>query len=251
MAKNISIGPSELDPPLLELKNCCSLRQSQKIHLTPASFDPKLIKGQVLWYFNTFCNLEISSIGRNTSKRTHFNLAGKALSGTANQPLCHQAQGNRCLDSHDTPRERTNPDWTCTTSGDLKVKIFWNWSRWHLIRQLSQDIQIRSVESLSAKSLMVARCFRWSPMSMILITWALDKKCLRVLPLIPAATAKSLQSCPTLWDPIDGSPPGSPVPGILQARTLEWVAISFSNPSYPYSLLYCDFNRLPNCALSL
>jgi len=44
-----------------------------------------------------------------------------------------------------------------------------------------------------------------------------------------AAAAKSLQSCRTLCDPIDGSPPGSPVPGILQARTLEWVAISFSN----------------------
>ena len=44
-----------------------------------------------------------------------------------------------------------------------------------------------------------------------------------------AATVKSLQSCLTLHDPIDGSPPGSPVPGILQARTLEWVAISFSN----------------------
>ena len=44
-----------------------------------------------------------------------------------------------------------------------------------------------------------------------------------------SATAKSLQSCPTLCDPRDGSPPGSPVPGILQARTLEWVAISFSN----------------------
>ena len=44
-----------------------------------------------------------------------------------------------------------------------------------------------------------------------------------------AAAAKSLQSCPALCDPIDGSPPGSPVPGILQARTLEWVAISFSN----------------------
>ena len=43
------------------------------------------------------------------------------------------------------------------------------------------------------------------------------------------ATAKSLQSCPTLCDPIDGSPPGSPIPGILQARTLEWIAISFSN----------------------
>ena len=44
-----------------------------------------------------------------------------------------------------------------------------------------------------------------------------------------AAAANSLQSCLTLWDPLDGSPPGSMVPGILQARTLEWVAISFSN----------------------
>ena len=51
-------------------------------------------------------------------------------------------------------------------------------------------------------------------------------------PQVPAtAAAMSLQSCPTLCDPIDGSPPGSPIPGILQARTLEWVAISFSNPS--------------------
>ena len=46
-----------------------------------------------------------------------------------------------------------------------------------------------------------------------------------------AVAAKSLQSCPTLCDPIDGSPPGSPIPGILQARTLEWVAISFSKVS--------------------
>ena len=44
-----------------------------------------------------------------------------------------------------------------------------------------------------------------------------------------AAAAKSLQSCPTLYDPIDGSPSGSPIPGIFQARTLEWVAISFSD----------------------
>ena len=44
-----------------------------------------------------------------------------------------------------------------------------------------------------------------------------------------AAAARSLQSCPSLCDPIDGSPPGSPIPGILQARILEWVAISFSN----------------------
>ena len=47
--------------------------------------------------------------------------------------------------------------------------------------------------------------------------------------LPPAAAAKSLQSCPTLCNPIDGSPPGSPVPGILQARIVEWVAISFSS----------------------
>ena len=46
-----------------------------------------------------------------------------------------------------------------------------------------------------------------------------------------AAAAKSLQSCLTLCDPIDSSPPGSPIPGILQARTLEWVAISYSNGS--------------------
>ena len=46
---------------------------------------------------------------------------------------------------------------------------------------------------------------------------------------IADAAAKSLRSCPTLYNPIDGSPPGSPIPGILQARTLEWIAISFSN----------------------
>ena len=57
--------------------------------------------------------------------------------------------------------------------------------------------------------------------------------CMRVTVIAIAAAAatatKSLQSCPTLCDPIDSSPPGFPVPGILQARTLEWVAISFSN----------------------
>ena len=47
--------------------------------------------------------------------------------------------------------------------------------------------------------------------------------------MLCSTAPKSLQSCPTMCDPIDGSPPGSPVPGILQARTLEWVAISFSN----------------------
>ena len=53
---------------------------------------------------------------------------------------------------------------------------------------------------------------------------------------LAAAATKSLQLCPTLCNPIDGSPPGSPVPGILQARTLEWVAISFSREDRNYKV---------------
>ena len=59
--------------------------------------------------------------------------------------------------------------------------------------------------------------------------FAFTNICIHIFEKAAAATAESLQSCPTLCDPIVGSPPGSPVPGILQARTLEWVAISFSN----------------------
>ena len=64
------------------------------------------------------------------------------------------------------------------------------------------------------------------------LTWKVKKIQHRGRPIMletGTAAAKSLQSCPTLCDPIDGSPPGSPIPGILQARILEWVAISFSN----------------------
>ena len=64
-----------------------------------------------------------------------------------------------------------------------------------------------------------------------------------------AAAAKSLQSCPTLCNPTDVSPPGSPIPGILQARTLEWVAISFSK-SDTYSVLK-KIENLPYCTLFL
>ena len=66
-------------------------------------------------------------------------------------------------------------------------------------------------------------CTSWSS------GWAAPKYATIVYWLFWIAAAKSLQSCPTLCDPIDGSPPGSPVPGILQAKTLGWVAISFSN----------------------
>ena len=61
----------------------------------------------------------------------------------------------------------------------------------------------------------------------IVITLYIDR-CL-LITLTAAAAAKSLQSCLTLCDPIDGSPPGFPVPGILQAKTVDWVAISFCN----------------------
>ena len=58
--------------------------------------------------------------------------------------------------------------------------------------------------------------------------WQISERYVDFIGTAAAAAAKSLQSCPTLCDPIDGSPPGSPVPGILQARILDWVAISFS-----------------------
>ena len=71
------------------------------------------------------------------------------------------------------------------------------------------------------------------PQLLVLLTQTEPRDCSTMpgfsLFLSAAAAAKSLQSCLTLCGPIDGRPPGSPVPGILQARTLEWVAISFSN----------------------
>ena len=65
--------------------------------------------------------------------------------------------------------------------------------------------------------------------------------CLPFIEYAAAAAAKSLQSCPTLCDPIDSSPPGSPVPGILQARTLEWVAIAFSVIEYEVTTIKVSF----------
>ena len=66
-----------------------------------------------------------------------------------------------------------------------------------------------------------------------------------VLHYLPATATKLLQSCPTLCDPVDSSPPGSSVPGILQARTLEWVAISFSNYLPQFAQIHAFF-ILPN-----
>ena len=65
--------------------------------------------------------------------------------------------------------------------------------------------------------------------TLVVPSFAVSAAASSAMSFLAATAAKSLQSCPTLCDPIDGSPPGSPVPGVLQARTLEWVAISFSN----------------------
>ena len=69
----------------------------------------------------------------------------------------------------------------------------------------------------------------WTDSRSISVLKVLKEEIQGAIGIYAAAAAKSLQSCPTLCDPIDGSPPGSAFPGILQARTLEWVAISFSN----------------------
>ena len=66
----------------------------------------------------------------------------------------------------------------------------------------------------------------------------------KTIALTTAAAAKSLQSCPTLCDPIDSSPLGSPVPGILQARVLEWVAISLTRPTFVGKVMPLLFNML-------
>ena len=87
---------------------------------------------------------------------------------------------------------------------------------------LVKDMKIKSLEEISLFSLPIKE---YDIIDFFLGASLKDE----VLKIAAAAAAKSLQSCPTLCDPIYVSPPGSPVPGILQARTLEWVAISFSN----------------------
>ena len=95
----------------------------------------------------------------------------------------------------------------------------------HIFLSLKPTLQSHCPSSLTASSLMWA-----SVASDMLLPLSLTPTyTLTTWWIAAAAAAKSLQLCPTLWDPKDSSPPGSAVPGILQARTLEWVAISFSN----------------------
>ena len=92
-------------------------------------------------------------------------------------------------------------------------EIWKNWYKWSYLRSSNRDTDIENEGTDIKGEDGVGRTGSWD--------WHIYTAA--------AAAAKSLQSCPTLCDPRDDSPPGSPIPGILQARTLEWVAISFSN----------------------
>ena len=104
----------------------------------------------------------------------------------------------------------------------------------HLLAEVTLSCAVLSSSALAKRSewklLSCVQLFAtpWTNLTSKTKTWKLTKLILFERQFA-AAAAKSLQPCPTLCDPIDGSPPGSPIPGILQARTLEWVAISFSS----------------------
>ena len=104
-----------------------------------------------------------------------------------------------------------------------------NWTKdaytmWATQAQIDEDIQDEIQELKTAIKWVGDQLIDVQKQVMLKWDWNSTQFCVAAV-----AAAKSLQSCPTLCDPIDGSPPGSPIPGILQARTLEWVAIAFSN----------------------
>ena len=124
---------------------------------------------------------------------------------------------------------------------DFKLNIH-NYIHWWITRLSTQEIPKTSVWSLGWKDSLEEGMATHSSILARRIPWTEEPGGLQFMGsqrlgyewsylalASAAAAAKSLQSCPTLYDPIDGSPPGSPIPGILQARTLEWVAIFFSN----------------------
>ena len=94
-----------------------------------------------------------------------------------------------------------------------------------------KDIHLLQV--FTSRELLIIFSYSYTPLEMLAFRWTCHyEKKEKEMVMMPAAAAKSLQSCLTLCNPIGGSPPGSAIPGILQARTLEWVAISFSNLSF-------------------
>ena len=120
----------------------------------------------------------------------------------------------------------TLPSWVCwgtISFASIEVERKKRGMRWFFFFRFPGNKQGKENSEQASTSLV---CFFFSLYSCLCMSVT---KFAFLLPNSAAAAAKSLQSCPTLCDPIDGSPPGSPIPGILQARTLERVAISFSN----------------------
>ena len=106
-----------------------------------------------------------------------------------------------------------------------KNVVWLSWVAWHQRQGNSESGKKKKKKPDQCKNLVQYQCTlsTWFLLNSVLWNW------IYLVEKTASAAAKSLQSCPTLCDPIDGSPPGSPIPGILQARTLEWVDISFSN----------------------
>ena len=122
---------------------------------------------------------------------------------------------------------RTFSDWLPFSSVQLPSRVRLFATPWTAARQASLSIT-------NSQSLLKL-------MSIMSVTYSTPAMYQAPTAAAAAAAAKSLQSCLTLCDPIDGSPPGSPVLGILQERTLEWIAISFSNAwKWKSSLNLCD-----------
>ena len=114
--------------------------------------------------------------------------------------------------------------------------FFWNCLAFYMIQQMLTIWSLVPLPFLNPA---------WtSGSSWFMYCWSLAWRILSItLQACAAAAAKSLQSCPALCDPIGGSPPGSPIPGILQAGTMEWVAISFSN-AWKWKVKVKSFSRV-------
>ena len=124
---------------------------------------------------------------------------------------------------------KKNPTLSCSPKKYVS-KIKKSLSRNYLISPICNNIKFTHEQSGHYSMLSLNSVYKMKvPADKLPIWWDSCGHHRRTYMRATAATAKSLQSCPTLCDPTDGSPSGSPVPGILQARTLEWVAISFSN----------------------
>jgi len=116
---------------------------------------------------------------------------------------------------------------------DAMISVFWmlgvkpafSLSSFTFIKRFFSSSSLSAIRVMSSAYLRLLIFL----LAILIPAWASSSLAFRMMYSAAAAAAKSLQSCPTLCNPIDSSPPGSAVPGILQARTLEWVAISFSN----------------------